>query len=70
MNFRILERLFVKKPAEKIKWTPEDYVKAKKWAVTQPHPFKKGKTLWDFVYDKTEYVRTVENINKYLFNEM
>jgi hypothetical protein len=68
--FMLLKRFFVRKPKRKLKWTPEDYVMGKEWALTQPHPFKRGKTLWDFVYDKYEYVRTVENLNKYLFNEI
>jgi hypothetical protein len=43
---------------------------AKRWALTQPHPFIKNKTLWDFFYDKYETSHTIENINKYLFNEL
>ena len=38
--------------------------------MTQPHPFKKNKTLWDFVYDKSESLNTIDNINKFLFNEI
>jgi hypothetical protein len=61
---------FVERPTKKLSWNCEDYVLAKKWASCQPHPFIKGKTLWDFVYDKYESTYTIDNINKYLFNEM
>lgn len=66
----ILKQFFVKKPKRKLNWTPEDYVMGKKWASAQPHPFQRGKTLWDLVYDKYESVRTIENLNKFLFNEI
>ena len=61
---------FVEKPTRKLTWSCEDYVLAKQWAVTQPHPFIKGKTLWDFVYDKQDSAYTIDNLNKFLFNEM
>jgi hypothetical protein len=61
---------FAEKPKRKLTWTSEDYVAGKKWALSQPHPFIKGKTLWDFVYDKYESTYTIDNLNKYLFNEM
>ena len=38
--------LFVKKPSRKLTWTCEDYVLGKNWAKSQPHPFKKNKTLF------------------------
>ena len=62
--------LFVKRPRRKLKWTPEDYEIGKKWAKTQPHPFKRGKTLWDLCYDRYESVNTVDNLNKFIFNEI
>jgi len=62
--------LFIKKPTKKLTWSCEDYVWGKKWAKTQPHPFKKNKTLWDFVYDKYESTYTIDNLNKILFNEI
>jgi len=61
---------FIKRPTKKLTWSCEDYVWAKKWAKTQPHPFKKNKTLWDFVYDKYESTYTIDNLNKFLFNEI
>jgi len=61
---------FSKKPTQKLTWSCEDYVMGKKWALSQPHPFIKGKTLWDFVYDKQESTYTIDNLNKFLFNEM
>jgi hypothetical protein len=60
---------FVKKPSKKLTWCQEDYSLGKLWAKTQPHPFLKNKTLWDFVYDRYESVYTIDNINKYLFGE-
>ena len=42
----------------------------RKWALSQPHPYLKNKTLWEHVYDKRETVFTIDNINKYLFSEM
>jgi hypothetical protein len=65
-----LRGLFVKKPTKKLTWTCEDYVWAKNWAKTQPHPFKKNKTLWDLCYDKYESAYTIDNLNKFLFNEI
>lgn len=65
-----VKSLFVKRPEKKLSWNYDDYRKGKKWAETQPHPFKKNKTLWELVYDKNETVRTIENLNKFLFNEI
>jgi hypothetical protein len=48
----------------------EDYEMGRKWAMTQPHPYLKDKTLWEHVYDPRESVFTIDNINKYLFSEM
>jgi hypothetical protein len=61
---------FVKKPTRKLMWTNEDYNLGMKWAKTQPHPFKKGKTLWDLCYDRVESVNSIDNLNKFLFNEI
>ena len=61
---------FSKKPTQKLTWSCEDYVMGKKWALSQPHPFIKGKTLWDLCYDKYESVNTVDNLNKFIFNEI
>jgi len=62
--------LFVKRPSRKLTWNCEDYVLGKNWAKTQPHPFKKNKTLWDLCYDKQESTYTIDNLNKFLFNEI
>jgi hypothetical protein len=61
---------FVKKPTQKLTWSCEDYMTGKKWAMTQPHPFIKGKTMWDLVYDKYDSTYTIDNLNKFLFNEI
>jgi hypothetical protein len=61
---------FVKQPTKKLTYNVEDYKMGKKWAKSQPHPYLKNKTLWEHVYDKRESTYTLDNINKYLFNEM
>ena len=30
-------------------WSPEEFVKARRWAKTQPHPTVPQLSLWDFV---------------------
>ena len=74
MNINILilkiKSWFVKKPTKKLTWSCEDYVIGKKWAMSQPHPFIKGKTMWDLVYDKYDSTYTIDNLNKFLFNEI
>ena len=74
-NFLMITKLkflsmFVSKPNKKLIWTTEDLIKGMRWSKTQPHPFKKGKTLWDLCYDKYESVNTVDNLNKFIFNEI
>jgi hypothetical protein len=59
----------IRKPTKKLKWTLKDYNMGKRWAMLQPHPFIKGKTLWDFVYDYRDSSYTIDNINKFLFSE-
>jgi hypothetical protein len=74
MNIRLLilkiRSWFVKKPTKKLRWCEEDYRLGMKWSKCQPHPFIKGKTMWDFVHDKHESVNTIHNLNKILFNEI
>jgi hypothetical protein len=62
--------LFVKKPQKKLTWTTQDYELGMKWAKTQPHPFIKNKTLWDLCYDRFESAYTIDNLNKFIFNEI
>ena len=61
---------FVEKPTRKLCWTTQDYESGMRWAKTQPHPFIKGKSLWDLCYDRFESVNTIDNLNKFIFNEM
>jgi hypothetical protein len=61
---------FAKQPTKKLTYNVEDFETGRKWTLTQPHPYIKGKTLWEHVYDPREFVFTIDNINKYLFNEM
>ena len=65
-----VQSLFVKRPTKKLLWNTDDYEMAKKWAKTQPHPFKKGKTLWDLCYNKVDSVMTIDNLNKFIFHEI
>lgn len=65
-----LQSLFTKKPTKKLLWTTQDYVLGMNWAKTQPHPFKKNKTLWDLCYNKVDSVMTIDNLNKFIFNEI
>lgn len=65
-----IESLFVERPRTKLKWSPIDFEKGKRWAKTQPHPFLKDKTLWDLCEDRHSSVYTVDNLNKFLFNEI
>jgi len=39
---------FVKKPKTKLTWTVTDYELGRRWSKTEPHPFLKSKTLWDY----------------------
>jgi hypothetical protein len=61
---------FVEQPTKKLTYKVEDFEMGRKWALTQPHPYLKGKTLWEHVYDSRESTYTLDNINKYLFSEM
>lgn len=61
---------FSKQPTKKLTYKVKDYEMGRKWALSQPHPYLKNKTLWEHVYDKRETVFTIDNINKYLFSEM
>lgn len=65
-----LKSWFTKKPTKKLNWSVEDFELGKNWAMTQPHPFRKGKTLWDLCYDRIDSVNTIDNLNKFLFNEI
>jgi hypothetical protein len=60
----------VEQPTKKLTYKVEDFEMGRKWALTQPHPYLKDKTLWEHVYDSRESVFTIDNINKYLFSEM
>jgi hypothetical protein len=38
----------VKDPVTLFEVNPQGFEKARKWAKSKPHPFIKGKTLWDY----------------------
>ena len=61
---------FIEKPTRRLTWSPEDYELGKRWVSTQPHPYMKGRTAWDFVYDYRDSTYTLNNMNKFLFNEI
>ena len=61
---------FAEKPTKKLCWSTRDYEMGMNWAKTQPHPFIKNKTLWDLCYDRIDSVNTIDNLNKFLFNEI
>lgn len=61
---------FTEKPMKKLTYNVNDYEMGRKWALSQPHPYLKDKTLWEHVYDNRESTYTLDNINKYLFSEM
>ena len=65
-----IKRLFVKRPMKKLTWTVYDFEVGKKWAKGQPHPFLKNKTLWDLCYDRIDSVNTIDNLNKFIFQEI
>jgi len=62
--------IFVEKPTVPLSWNYEDLKKGRRWSKTQPHPFSKNLTLWDFCKDKDDSVYTIHNLNKILFNEI
>ena len=74
MNVRFLilkiKGWFVTKPTKKLTWSEKDYRLGMRWAKNQPHPFIKGKTMWDLVYDKHDSTYTIDNLNKFIFNEI
>lgn len=69
-TFLYFKRVFLKKPETKLKWCEKDYRTGELWAKTVPHPFKKNKTLWDLCYDRNDSSNTIDNLNKFLFNEI
>ena len=61
---------FVKKPNHLLSWNTEDLKKGKRWSKTQPHPFSKNSSLWDYCHDRYDSVYTIHNLNKFLSNEI
>jgi len=55
---RFLRSLFVKKPKEVFPYSVKGFRDAKRWALSQPHPFAPELCLWDYVkamaYHETE----------------
>ena len=65
-----IESFLVEKPKYKLTWCSDDFEKGKRWAKTQPHPFLKNRTLWDLCEDRSSSIYTIDNLNKFLFNEI
>lgn len=61
-----IKSLFTKKPQKKLGWSVSDFEIGKRWAKTQPHPFQKYKTLWDFCNDPGDSVYTLQNLNNFI----
>lgn len=57
--------IFIKKPG-KLQWTLTDFNTGKKWAMTQPHPHIKNKSLWDYVYAAKDSVTVLHKLNQYI----
>ena len=55
---RFLRSLFVKKPKEVFPYSVKGFRNARKWALSQPHPYAPELCLWDYVkgraYHETE----------------
>jgi len=47
-------------------YTVKDFDYGRRWAKSQPNPFRKNSTLWDFCYDKNDIQNTIFNINKFI----
>jgi hypothetical protein len=45
---RFLRSLFVKKPKAPFPYSVKGFRDARKWAMTQPHPFATELSLWDY----------------------
>lgn len=63
---KIIE-FFVEKPTKPLTWNSDDLKKGRRWSKTQPHPYSKKLTLWDYCNDKDDSVYTIKNLNKVLF---
>lgn len=61
-----IKSLFIKKPQKKLGWSVFDFELGRRWAKTQPHPFQKCKTLWDFCNDPGDSVYTLQNLNNFI----
>lgn len=50
--FKLYQKIrswFLPKHEGLFEWSPEEFVKARRWAKTQPHPSVPQLSLWDFV---------------------
>jgi len=50
--FKLYQKIrswFLPKHEGSFGWSPEEFVKARRWAKTQPHPSVPQLSLWDFV---------------------
>lgn len=64
---RYLLSFLYKKPKQELTWNTNDFNKGKKWAMTQPHPFDKNKSLWDLIYSpRMDTIEVIDEINKRL----
>lgn len=53
-----------------VKWSAEDFNKAKKWAQSRLHPRHKNKTIWEAVYSpRYDSTEVIHEINKFIIIE-
>jgi hypothetical protein len=67
---RYVLSFFYKKPKQELTWSLEDFNKGKKWAMTQPNPYDKNKSLWDLIYSpRLDSIEIINEINKRLWKK-
>ncbi len=65
-----LRRLNSPTIVEPVKWSVEDFNKAKKWAQSRLHPSYEDKTIWDVVYSvRYDTAEVLHEINKFIVIE-
>lgn len=67
---RFVLSFFYKKPKHVLTWSVDDFNKGKKWAMTQPHPHDKNKSLWDLIYSpRLGSIEIIDELNKVLWKK-
>jgi hypothetical protein len=65
---RFLRSLFVKKPKAPFPYSVKGFRDARKWAMTQPHPYAPELCLWDYARSQagTESEIKLHIVNKFV----